>query len=168
MLRQSTSLHITDSNSEEKQTNKTVFEQIIQILKLNYTLKDKEVCHKIFDLHFFMSWAYLFPWQTGIFEFFVDFAKIFKFFRNSACGPWSQTPWCASHHRVKWSKLKKNLCYVHHTAVSSFAVCILPRSQALRCTFHRWVKIKIFVCFWLLLKGKQEILLGVNRSILHC
>ena len=67
-----------------------------------------------------------------------------------------KTPWCDAHRRV-------NLCRVHHTAESSSAVCIPPRSQ----TAHHRARIKIFESLWLLLKGQSgEILLGVNTSIM--
>ena len=63
---------------------------------------------------------------------------------------------CASHWGVK-------LCGVHHTAESSSAVCITPRSQ----TAHRRVRIENFEDLWLLLKGESgEILLGVNTYIM--
>ena len=66
-----------------------------------------------------------------------------------------KTPWCDAHRRV-------NLCRVHHTAESSSAVCIPPRSQ----TAHHRARIKIFESLWLLLKGQSgEIILGVNIII---
>ena len=68
----------------------------------------------------------------------------------------SQAPRCASHRGVK-------LQGVHHTAVSSSAICITPRSQ----TAHHRVRIKFFESLWLLLKGQSgEILLGLNISIM--
>ena len=47
----------------------------------------------------------------------------------------SLTPQCASHRIVK-------LRGVHHTAESSSAVCITPRSPTLRCALHRGVKLR--------------------------
>ena len=64
-------------------------------------------------------------------------------------------------------------CASYHTAESSSAVCILPRSQAPLCASHHGVKLhkaestSKSLSLWLLLKGQsEEILLGMNISIM--
>ena len=64
-------------------------------------------------------------------------------------------------------------CASYHTAESSSAVCILPRSQAPLCASHHGVKLhkaestSKSLSLWLLLKGQSgEILLGMNISIM--
>ena len=50
---------------------------IHEIKKSRDTAPLKGVCHKIFNLHFFMIWTHLGPWWTSIFEFGFNFANIF-------------------------------------------------------------------------------------------
>ena len=103
------------------------------------------------------NWA---PDKLANFDFGFDCAEIFELLKSSTVHilPQSQTPRCASSHRVKLHRL-------HHTAESDSVVCITPQSHknkvykklhgvhptadsdsamciplwSLRCASHRWV-----------------------------
>ena len=72
--------------------------------------------------------------------------------------------WCATYCGVMASKFRKNLRAGQHTTQTISAVCNTLRRQIA----HHGVKIEIFTCIWLLLKGQYaEILLRVNTSIMN-
>ena len=71
-------------------------------------------------------------------SFLFDFAWISNF---------SETPWCALHRGVNYSKflrsqehnVSKKLCSMHYFTETIFAVSITPRRQPLRCASLRGV-----------------------------
>ena len=93
----------------------------------------KGVCHKIFDLQFFLwfkpIWApnkqaKIFSNLVSILLRYSNFLK--KESDSAVCfTPRSQAPRCASHRGVK-------LRGVHPTVESNSAVCITPRSQVMK------------------------------------
>ena len=95
--------------------------------KSRETLPLKGVGHKIFDLQFFSLFEPI--WapdkQAKIFSNWVSISRRYSNFLKALQ--------CASHRGVR-------LRGVHHSAESDSAVCITPRSQALRCASLRGVK----------------------------
>ena len=89
----------------------------------------KGVCHKIFDLQFFLwfepIWA---PDKQA--KIFSNLVSILLRYSN-----FLKNPRCASHCGVR-------LCGVLHSTESSSTVCIPPRSQTPRCASHRGVKLR--------------------------
>ena len=82
----------------------------------------KEVCHKIFNLHFFHDSNPSGPLINRVKYFQIQcwFCRDIKIFKTS---------------RVK-------LRGVHHTVESDFAVYIIPRSQTPRCASYRGVRLR--------------------------